>query len=93
MTYTYRPKGVCSRLFEIELERGVIRDVRISGGCDGNLQGIAGLLRGADARDTIGRLKGIRCEKKATSCPDQIAIALEAALAQEKGEGGEQNAE
>jgi uncharacterized protein (TIGR03905 family) len=57
-------------------EDGVIGDIRIEGGCDGNLQGIARLLRGRRADEVIGLLEGIRCENNPTSCPDQLAKAL-----------------
>ncbi len=76
MKITYRPKGVCSRLMEIEIEDDKIRDVKVTGGCDGNLKGISKLLVGMDVDDAIGRMKGIRCGFKNTSCPDQLAIAL-----------------
>jgi len=76
MTTVYRPKGVCSREFQIETEEGVIRSVTIIGGCDGNLKGISSLLRGMKVEDAISRLEGIRCGWKPTSCPDQIAQAL-----------------
>jgi uncharacterized protein (TIGR03905 family) len=66
----------------IELEDGVIRDVQILGGCNGNLQGIAALVRGMKAEEAIERMRGIRCGFKNTSCPDQLAKALEEALAQ-----------
>ena len=82
MTYTYRPKGVCSQRMTIELEDGVNRDVQILGGCNGNLQGIAALVRGMKAQEAIERMRGIRCGFKNTSCPDQLAKALEEALAQ-----------
>lgn len=82
MTYSYRPKGVCSQRMTIELEDGVIRDVQILGGCNGNLQGIAALVRGMKAEEAIERMRGIRCGFKNTSCPDQLAKALEEALAQ-----------
>ena len=76
MKITYRPKGVCSRLMEIEIEDDKIRDVKVTGGCDGNLKGISKLLVGMDVDDAIGRMKGIRCGFKNTSCPDQLATAL-----------------
>ena len=82
MTYTYRPKGVCSQRMTIELEDGVIRDVQILGGCNGNLQGISALVRGMKAEEAIERMSGIRCGFKNTSCPDQLAQALREALAQ-----------
>ena len=84
MTYTYYPKGPCSKQMEVELENGIIRDVRVLGGCSGNLQGISSLVRGMKADDAIARMRGIRCGFKPTSCPDQLSIALEQALEQEK---------
>lgn len=82
MTYTYTPRGVCSRRMTVEIEDGVIRDVRIEGGCSGNLQGISRLVVGMSAREAIERMKGIRCGFRPTSCPDQLSLALEQALAQ-----------
>lgn len=76
MHITYRPKGVCSRIMEIEYDEGKIQNVQIIGGCDGNLQGISSLLRGMDIEDAIKKLQGIRCGFKDTSCPDQLAQAL-----------------
>ena len=79
MKITYRPRGVCSRLMEIELEDNKIASVHVTGGCDGNLKGIASLLVGMDADEAISRMEGIRCGGKATSCPDQLAQALRTA--------------
>ena len=76
MKITYRPKGVCSQLMDIEVEDGKIESVKITGGCSGNLQGISSLLKGMDVDEAISRMEGIRCGIKATSCPDQIAQAL-----------------
>lgn len=76
MTFNYRPHGVCSREFAIDVEDGVIRSMAAKGGCDGNLQGIGALLKGMKVDEAISRLEGIRCGGKATSCPDQIAQAL-----------------
>ena len=82
MTYTYIPKGVCSRKMTVELnDDHTIQAVRVEGGCNGNLQGISALLTGLRAEDAIRRLKGLTCGSKHTSCPDQIALALEEALA------------
>lgn len=78
-TITYTPKGVCSRQMEIDLEDNIIKDVRVTGGCSGNLQGVSALLVGMTRDDAIRRLEGIRCGGKATSCPDQIACALKQA--------------
>ena len=76
MKISYRPRGVCSRLMEIEIEDDKIRDVKVTGGCDGNLKGISKLLVGMDVDDAIERMQGIRCGFKNTYCPDQLAIAL-----------------
>lgn len=84
MTYTYQPRGVCSRKMTVDVEDGIIRDVRIEGGCSGNLQGISKLVVGMRAEDAIARMRGIRCGVKSTSCPDQLALALEQALEQAK---------
>lgn len=83
MVYTYRPTGVCSQLMKVEIEDGIIRNVEVLGGCNGNLQGISRLVTGMSAREAIERMKGIRCGYKSTSCPDQLSLALEQALAQE----------
>ena len=80
MTYHYKTRGGCSRAIDIELEGGVIKSVRFTGGCNGNTQGVASLVRGMDVNEAISRLKGIDCGGKGTSCPDQLATALEQAL-------------
>ena len=83
MTYTFRPRGVCSQEMRVDVdEQGVIRELRVLGGCSGNLQGIAALVQGMPAQEAIKRLKGIRCGFKDTSCPDQFARNLEKAMAQ-----------
>lgn len=82
MLIEYEPRGVCSRHMTVEVEEGIIRSVAVTGGCDGNLQGIASLLRGMRAKEAIARLEGIRCNGKPTSCPDQLAQALKTAQAQ-----------
>lgn len=76
----FQPKGVCSTSIDIELDNGIIRSVAFVGGCSGNLQGIAKLVEGMPAEEAIDRLKGIHCGYKATSCPDQLAKALEIML-------------
>ena len=80
MKTVYKPRGVCSRLMEIETEDGIIKSVKISGGCSGNLQGISRLVEGMPVEEAIKRMKGIRCGFKSTSCPDQLAAALESTL-------------
>lgn len=74
--FSYYPKGVCSRQIMLEFEGNTIKDVRFIGGCSGNTQGIARLAKGMDIDDCISRLKGIQC-RNGTSCPDQLAKALE----------------
>ena len=76
MVFTYRPKGVCSQLMELDVEDGVVRSLKVMGGCSGNLQGISHLVAGMKVEDVIDRLEGIRCGMKHTSCPDQLAQAL-----------------
>lgn len=76
MTIRYTPKGVCSRQMNIEVNDGVITQVEVIGGCNGNLQGIARLMQGMTPEEAIRRLDGIRCGSKDTSCPDQLAQAL-----------------
>lgn len=75
------PQGVCSRQIDITLKGDIIESLSFVGGCDGNLKGICSLLKGQKASDAISRLKGITCGRKSTSCPDQLAKALEAATA------------
>ena len=73
----YKTTGVCSSMIDIEMSGDVIESVKFTGGCNGNLQGIAALVKGMSAQEAISRLKGIRCGFKNTSCPDQLAQALE----------------
>lgn len=73
----YRPKGVCSNAIDVQVEDGVIKSVEFTGGCNGNLQGISRLVAGMKVEDAIDRLKGIKCGFKSTSCPDQLACALQ----------------
>ncbi len=80
MTIQFVPQGVCPSLFEIEVEDGVVKSLRAVDGCDGNLKGIASLIEGMKTEDVISRMEGIRCGRKLTSCPDQIAQALKQTL-------------
>lgn len=73
----YRTQGTCSSAIDLEVEDGIIKSVAFTGGCHGNLQGISRLVEGMKVEDAISRLKGIRCGFKSTSCPDQLARALE----------------
>lgn len=77
---TYQTKGTCSTAIDFEIEDGIIQSVKFTGGCNGNLQGISALVKGMKAEDAISKLKGIRCGFKSTSCPDQLAHALEEAM-------------
>ena len=76
---THACEGTCSRQIEIEVEDGIVRSVAFTGGCHGNTQGIAALVRGMKASDAAARLAGIDCRGKGTSCPDQLARALKQA--------------
>lgn len=76
----YIPKGVCSQAIDVELDGETIKSVKFTGGCHGNTQGLARLAEGMNAHDAISKLRGIRCGFKSSSCPDQLADALEAAL-------------
>lgn len=80
MEIHYRPKGVCCRMIDIELDGNVIRSVKFTGGCHGNTQGVAALAKGMTVEEYISRCKGIDCGGKGTSCPDQLAQALAQAL-------------
>ena len=79
MKYAYTPRGVCSRMIQLEIEDGVIKDCRFIGGCHGNTQGISALVKGMDVDEAIEKLEGIDCAGRGTSCPDQLAKALRAA--------------
>ena len=83
-TYTYIPKYVCSREIRFGLEDGKVHDLRFVGGCDGNLKAIGKLLEGREAAEAIRLLKGNDCGGRGTSCADQLALALEAALEEEQ---------
>jgi len=76
----YTTKGTCSRQIKVQLTDGVIDSVQFVGGCNGNTKGIAQLVKGMKAEDVIERLKGTHCGPRATSCPDQLANALQQAL-------------
>ena len=77
MEYRYEPKGVCSYEMIIEVEGDKIKKVTIEGGCAGNTVGVSRLVEGMKIEEAIKRLKGIPCGMKGTSCPDQLARALE----------------
>lgn len=76
MRISYKTQGTCSSLIEVDVENGIVDDVRFTGGCNGNLKGISSLVKGMPVKDVIEKLEGIRCGNKATSCPDQLCQAL-----------------
>ena len=78
----YRNHGTCSRMLIVDIEDGVITDCKFIGGCSGNTQGVAALVRGMTAEEVVRRLRGIKCGMRSTSCPDQLALALSEALEQ-----------
>lgn len=80
MVYEFTPRGVCSRKMIIELDNGIVKSLKVIGGCDGNLKGISKLVEGMSAEDVISRLEGLRCGMKNTSCPAQLAEGLKKAL-------------
>ena len=73
---SYKTQSVCSRAIDIEIDGDTIIDVKFTGGCAGNTQGVASLIKGMNVDEAIERLSGIRCGFKPTSCPDQLAKAL-----------------
>ena len=73
----YKTSGVCSRMVKVDIEDGVITDCAFVGGCSGNTQGVAALVKGMKVEEAIEKIKGIKCGFKNTSCPDQLARALE----------------
>ena len=86
MKYSYNTdRMVCSSRIDVDIdENGILQDAKIIGGCAGNTQGVCSLAIGQKAEDVAKRLSGIRCGAKKTSCPDQLARAIEEALAQAK---------
>ena len=81
--YTYKTSGTCARTIDFDInDEDIITEVIFNGGCSGNQQGISSLVKGKPAAEIIPLLRGIECGKRPTSCPDQLARALEEALAQ-----------
>ena len=76
MEISYKTKGVCSRLINIEVQDGIVTKVKFDGGCNGITKGISALVEGMKVEDVINRLEGIKCGFRDTSCPDQLAKAL-----------------
>ena len=84
MTHSYKTRGTCSRQIDFEIDNGIVKNVSFFGGCNGNLKGIGALVEGRPAEEVIALLKGMKCGFKNTSCPDQLAQALEKALDDER---------
>ena len=80
MAYEYRTQGTCSSKIAFDLENGTVKNVKFTGGCNGNLKAISALVEGKNAEEIIPLIKGLKCGFKPTSCPDQLAKALEEAL-------------
>ena len=76
MTYTYKTQGVCASKIEFEVNEGIVDNIRFIGGCNGNTQGVAALVKGMKVDEVIKRLEGIDCGGRGTSCPAQLANAL-----------------
>ena len=75
--YSYKTRGTCSREIQFDVQDNVVTECRFIGGCNGNTQGVSALVKGMSVEEAIRRLKGIDCNGKGTSCPDQLAKALE----------------
>ena len=80
MHYNYGVKGICARAVEFDIEEGILKNIVFAGGCNGNQKGLAALAEGMSVEEATKRLKGITCGNKRSSCPDQLAIALEKCL-------------
>lgn len=80
MVYDYKTNGVCSNAIHFEIDNGIVKNVVFDGGCDGNTQGVEKLVDGMKADEAVKKLKGILCGNRGTSCPDQLARALENAM-------------
>ena len=78
--YSFTPRGVCAQQIIFSINDGVVKNVTFYGGCSGNLQGVSRLIEGMKVEEAIDKLRGISCGGKGTSCPDQLAIALEAGI-------------
>jgi uncharacterized protein (TIGR03905 family) len=76
MEYTFKPQGVCSRQIDFEIDGDIVKNVRFTGGCDGNLKAISKLIEGENVDKIIGILEGNTCGFRQTSCADQLTIAL-----------------
>ena len=82
MFYSYAPKKVCSSQIQFEIDEGIVKKVHFTGGCNGNLKGIASLVEGMPWEEVVNRLSGIKGGLKGTSCPDQLSIAIREAMSE-----------
>lgn len=80
MRYVHKNIGTCSLQVSFDIEDGIIKNITFHGGCDGNAQGISKLAEGRNAKEVLAMIKDIRCGHKKTSCPDQLAKAIDEAL-------------
>ena len=80
MIHNYKTRGTCSREINVEIDDNKIKKVEFIGGCNGNTKGIAAIIEGMNVNEAIKRCKGITCGSRGTSCPDQLALALEEAM-------------
>lgn len=76
MSHSYKMRGTCATDVKFNLENGIVKDVKFKGGCDGNLKAVMKLVEGRPAAEVFEALHGIRCGRKTTSCPDQLAKAI-----------------
>jgi len=76
MITNYTPTGICPNNIEIDVEDGIINNVTFTGGCPGNLLGISKLVKGMKVSDVIAQFEDVKCGKRATSCPAELAKAL-----------------
>lgn len=81
MEYTYKTSGTCSQAIVVDIDGDVVNSVQFVGGCNGNTQGVAALVKGMKIDEVEARLKGIKCGFRSTSCPDQLCYALREAQA------------
>jgi uncharacterized protein (TIGR03905 family) len=84
--YEYTTQGTCSSKIRFDIQDNKVCNVAFQGGCNGNLKGISLLVEGMDADELVKKLKGVRCGFKQTSCPDQLATAIELAAAKAKAQ-------
>ena len=85
MHHVYKTKGTCSSEIRFDMESGVVHNIEFIGGCNGNLKAIGRILDGAKAEEVVGKLQGLTCGFRKTSCSDQLATAISMAVKKEAG--------